>query len=207
MMVTMPRRPDIANNRPAIAVMVVEDPADAGPANRARWANVLLPGAGLILRDHIAWGLATGLAFFLPLAWALYASWIAPARTPFDLPLLLMTLTGVAMLAYLLSQWKLLKLLARREAELADWAAATAPLMRRVYQAMSDADWIEAQVQLDALLETDGEHFEANLTQARLWAIESKADLALGAYARCRRLEFGRRWQWEIDRELNLLST
>lgn len=189
-------------DRLAIAVRVEENPSDPRPAHRAKLANAVIPGAGLIMRDQSIWGLLTGLSFWLPLGGAFYGTWVSPARVPMRLTLVL---TVLALASYFVSQVLLHLVLRRRDEKLASYVGATVPLLRRVYRAMTEGEWIEARMQLDKLLEVDPEHFEGNLVLARLLAIEGKCDQATEAYARCRRLA-GRRWNWEIDRELGLME-
>ncbi len=186
-----------------VAVMSAVDPADRRPARRARLANALLPGAGLVAQGQTAAGLLLGLGFYWPLTAALFVTWLAPSALP---GWLVMGLAAGAVAVYLGGQLVLSRVLARRAGRIVDHAARTVPLMRGVYQAMTDGDWVRAQILLDELLAFDSEHFEASLTQSRLLAISRKTDPARRAYRRCRRLDRRKRWRWEIDRETGLLD-
>ncbi|MCG3181011.1 MAG: hypothetical protein BIFFINMI_03378 [Phycisphaerae bacterium] len=189
-------------DRFTLAVARGEEPGDPRPVRRARWLNVVLPGGGLVLRDRWLTGLLIGLAFWFPLTTAFYFTWIAPTQLR---PIWAAGLLAGAILAYVAAQIALAVVLAARDGELADYAGRTVPLLRAAYVAMSDGDWIAAQIELERLLAVDREHFEGNLTQARLLALSGKNDQARQAYARCRRLTARGRWLWEIGREVGLL--
>lgn len=61
--------------------MTPTDPSDTLPraTTRARWLNLLVPGAGLILTGNVAGGLAIGLSFAVAATLAVIASLIIPA--------------------------------------------------------------------------------------------------------------------------------
>ena len=186
-----------------VAIVMPEDPADRRVVRRIRMANVLFPGAGLIRQDHVLFGVLLGLLFWVPLAGAFYGTWIAPAVVPVWLAF---GLTGLAVAAYLAGQMFVLAVLDDRARRIADYAAGIVPPMRAAYAAISQGDWVNAQIHLEAVLAFDPENFEANLTQARLLALQRRDEKARTAYARCRRLDPHDRWQWEIERELALLA-
>jgi hypothetical protein len=186
-----------------VAIVLPEDPADRRVVRGIRMANVLFPGAGLVRQDWTMLGVLFGLGFWLPLAGAFYSTWIAPAVVPVWLAF---GLAGLAVAFYLGGQVVVSAILEGRARRIADYAAGVVPPMRAAYAAMSGGNWVEAQIQIETVLAFDAEYFEANLTQARLLAVGGKDEKARKAYARCRRLDPHGRWQWEIDRELSLLT-
>ncbi|MDD4888791.1 MAG: hypothetical protein PHU85_02585 [Phycisphaerae bacterium] len=190
-----------ADTRISLATMA---PAELARPRRVRLVNVLLPGGGLVSQDRVLLGVVLGLACWGPLTVAAYVAWIEPGALPVRT---VMVLAGAGMLAYLLGQWLLARMLDSRARREADYAAGTVPLLTAAYEQMSRGDYIQAQIHLDALLAFDREQFEGNLLQARLLAVQGKADQAREAYARCRRLDAAGRWEWEIGRELGRLSS
>lgn len=176
--------------------------ASAGNSTRLRLANVLLPGAGLVSQDRVTAGVLSGLGCWAPLTVAAYGAWIEPGLFR---PQTVVVLAGIGLLAYLVGQWLLARLLDSRARRQADYDAATVPLLAAAYEHVARGDYLQAQLRLDSLLAFDREHFEGNLLQARLLAIGRKNDQARAAYARCRRLDPAGAWDWEIRRELALL--
>ena len=191
-----------ATGRVGIALMPLDDGADERAARRHRLANTVLPGAGVVGEDRPWLGLGLGLAFWWPLAGALYLSWIGRGLAR---PAWAIAFGLVAVAGYLANQVVLGRILVARSARRGEYAARVSPVLQAAYEAMSRGDWVAAQLQLDGVLAFDPEHFEANLMQARLLAIQGKFDRAVRAYARCRKLDGGGRWDWEISRELSLL--
>ncbi len=157
--------------------------------------NLILPGAGLIVRRREWLGVALALVFGISGNVALAGLLIAPEALPAWMPAAAIVL---CVLAWVGSQ-VLLRLQCRR---LENCAKGVEALLAASRAALADGDINLAQESLESAVSLDEEHVEVNVLWARLCQQQGKPTEARQWWSRVAELDVRRRYRAEVASEL-----
>lgn len=164
--------------------------------NMMAWMlNVIIPGAGLIVRRREWLGFSLALVFGICGNVALAGWLIAPAAVP---GWLVQVAAGLCCLSWLLSQWLMLRqgiLLDRR-------AAGLAKLLHDARSAIDSGDSASARLALDSSAAMDDERAELYVLRARLCDLEGDRQGMRAAWRHVLRLDHDHDYRAEAKRAL-----
>lgn len=156
--------------------------------------NILVPGAGLIVRRREWLGLALALLFGVATNVALAGWLVAPAAIPGRYA---WGASGLAVLSWAAAQ----VLLARQSRSLVHQAHAVEAILRRAADCRQSGDVSAAREALDSAVDLDPEHLAAHVERARFLTESSDID-APAAWRRVARLDTAGRFRQEAKSAL-----
>jgi len=123
--------------------------------------NLVIPGAGLMLRGRYWLGFALAMLFALAANVAIAGWLVAPVAIP---RIYSWTASIIAVMTWVLAQ----VLIVRHPSSPADAEPAVGTLLEQAQDAMSRRDWTAARTAIDAALELNQENAEMNDLRARV---------------------------------------
>jgi hypothetical protein len=157
--------------------------------------NVIVPGAGLIVRRREWLGFSLALVFGICGNVALAGWLIAPAAVP---GWLVQVAAGLCGLSWLLSQWLML----RQGILLERHAAGLAALLQDARSALESGDTASARLALDSAAAMDDERAEFHVLRARLCDLDGDGQGMRAAWRHVLRLDHDHKYRAEAQRAL-----
>jgi hypothetical protein len=162
--------------------------------------NLIVPGAGLIVRRREWLGLSLAVVFGLCGNVALAGCLIAPAAIPGWLTILAFVLAGLTWLAAQVLFW-------RQDLSQVRCAHDLSVLLREARSAMDIGDLDPARICLDSAMAMDDENVELHILRARLLTLEGDGPAARKAWRRAAKLDVRKQYRGETERALETLRS